>query len=105
MRSRLRPLLDSGCLVLQTPQRARDEAAARRGRHQDRDNVMVFFEAVLASRMAHWHKGVGTDGSDALVGVNLAGARADVRRSDLEPLQVWSSFNRCIELDGFLLVH
>lgn len=98
MRSRLRPLLDSGCLVLQTPQRARDEAAARRGRHQDRDNVMVFFEAVLASRMAHWHKGIyllaakwthqGTDGSDALVGVNLAGARADVRRSDLEPLQV-----------------
>eukprot|EP00435_Cladocopium_sp_Y103_P040688 s674_g11.t1 len=84
LRSRLRPLLDSGCLVLQTPQRARDESLARRGR-QHNDNVMIFFEAVLASRMAHWHKGIyllaakwerqGTDGSDALVGVNLGGAR------------------------------
>lgn len=97
LRSRLRPLLDSGCLVLQTPQRARDESLARRGR-QHNDNVMIFFEAVLASRMAHWHKGIyllaakwerqGTDGSDALVGVNLGGAPvSDPRGNELALLQ------------------
>ncbi|CAE7879913.1 MARCHF2, partial [Symbiodinium sp. KB8] len=89
LRSRLRLLLDSGCLVLQTPARARDEAA-RRGRHNG-DNFFVLFEAVVASRLAHWHKGIyllaakwerlGSDGSDALVGVNLAGQRAVPRHS------------------------
>ncbi|CAJ1340116.1 unnamed protein product [Effrenium voratum] len=95
LRGRLRPLLDAGCLVMQTPQRARDESVARRRNHGD--NVMVFFEAVLASRMAHWHKGIyllaakwerqGTDGSDALVGVNLGGAVAEVRNGELRPLE------------------
>eukprot|EP00439_Symbiodinium_sp_Y106_P023231 s4461_g2.t2 len=89
LRSRLRPLMDSGCLVLQTPARARDEAA-RRGRHNG-DNFFVLFEAVVASRLAHWHKGIyllaakwerlGSDGSDALVGVNLAGQRTVPRHS------------------------
>jgi len=81
--------MDSGCLVLQTPARARDEAA-RRGRHNG-DNFFVLFEAVVASRLAHWHKGIyllaakwerlGSDGSDALVGVNLAGQRTVPRHS------------------------
>eukprot|EP00931_Biecheleriopsis_adriatica_P111969 TRINITY_DN8646_c1_g1_i1.p1 TRINITY_DN8646_c1_g1~~TRINITY_DN8646_c1_g1_i1.p1 ORF type:complete len:393 (-),score=82.72 TRINITY_DN8646_c1_g1_i1:40-1218(-) len=81
LHAHLASLLTPGCLVLQTPQRAQLEA--RRQNPDVAHSMVAFFEAVLASRMEHWHQGVyllaaswsgqAADGSDALIGVNLAG--------------------------------
>eukprot|EP00747_Dinoflagellata_sp_TGD_P179681 gnl/TRDRNA2_/TRDRNA2_30878_c0_seq1.p1 gnl/TRDRNA2_/TRDRNA2_30878_c0~~gnl/TRDRNA2_/TRDRNA2_30878_c0_seq1.p1 ORF type:complete len:456 (+),score=77.46 gnl/TRDRNA2_/TRDRNA2_30878_c0_seq1:88-1368(+) len=79
MLNRMKP----GCLVLQTPRRAEMEIPRPpRSRRAD-DGMMALFEIVVLARMAHWHKGIflmgfqapgeGSDGSDALIGVNLAG--------------------------------
>jgi len=84
LRERMRRCLSPGCLVLQTPARAAAEAPQQRQpRHGGGDHVLALFEAVLVARMAHWHRGVfllgamwhgqASDGSDALLGVNLAG--------------------------------
>lgn len=86
LRERLASLLGVGCLVLQTP--SRTEMEVPHFQRQRGDNVMALFEAVLLARIAHWHRGVyligaawpgeATDGSDAIIGVNLAGARTQL---------------------------
>lgn len=87
-------LLAPGCIILQTQQLADTErrlAQAPQPTDSDGD-VFAFFEAVLNTRISYFHKGAfllaamwpgkAVDGSDVLLGVNLAGASTDLERID-----------------------
>lgn len=99
LRGQLLERMKPGCLVLQTPRRADVELPSRFPRTGE--GVMALFEVVMLARMAHWHKGIfllgfeapgeASDGSDALLGVNLAGQAMPVqddRSNDLVGLPI-----------------
>lgn len=88
LQENLKGMISPGCLVVQTHQRAARNALALRSDQEFLPGISGFFEAVVAARLAHWYKGIyllgaiwpsqATDGSNAVIGVNLAGATLGV---------------------------
>lgn len=80
-----------GSLVVHTANDQSKQFAARRKPIAGTDFVSAVLEATLATRLSHWDRGVfllaagwefkASDGSTALMGVNLAGAATETRLS------------------------